>query len=167
MENASKALLIAGEVLIGVLILSMLAYAFQKVYTFADNYKSTKEHEKIVAFNTQYTKYATNTGNGATYIYSEDIVTLTEQVLNWNKITANDNEKIELHILDKSGGIIYSTQKESIKFERETFLDTYKLRGDPTQALVKEYKFSCSVELDSGSGRVNKIITQIQGERDK
>ena len=129
----------------------MLAYAFQKVYTFADNYQSTKEHEKIVAFNTQYTKYATNTGNGATYIYSEDIVTLTEQVLNWNKITANDNEKIELHILDKSGGIIYSTQKESIKFERETFLDTYKLRGDPTQALVKEYKFSCSVELDSGS----------------
>ena len=123
MENASKALLIAGEVLIGVLILSIFAYAFQRIFIFADNYQSIKEHQKIVAFNTQYTKYATNTGDGATYIYSEDVVTLTEQVLNWNKITVNDNEKIELHILDKSGGKIYSTEKLIPEFNRENFLE--------------------------------------------
>ena len=35
MENASKALLIAAEVLIGVIVLSIFAYVFQKVGTFA------------------------------------------------------------------------------------------------------------------------------------
>lgn len=166
MENASKALLIAGEVLIGVIVLSILAYVFQKVFTFADNYQSKNEHQKIVAFNTQYTQYATNTGEGANYIYSEDVVTLTEKVLNWNKITANDNEKIELYILDKNGGKIYSTETVIPNFNREDFMVEYKLRGDPSKAMDKEYKFSCKVELSTSSGRVNRVITQIQGEKD-
>lgn len=163
MENASKALLIAGETLIGVLILTILAYTFQRIYAFAENYQSINERQKIVAFNTQYTKYITNTGSEPTYIYTEDVVTLTEKVLNWNAITADDNEKIELYILDKSGGKIYSTQTVILEFDRENFLEKYKLRADTNQA---EYKFSCRVESNTDSGRVNRIIIQIQGERE-
>lgn len=164
MENASKALLIAGEVLIGVIVLSIFAYVFQKVGTFAENYQNNAEQKKIVAFNTQYTKYATGTGK---YIYSEDVVTLTEQVLNWDQTTVIDSEKIRLNILDERGGLIYSTQtQETYKFDRTTFLDDYKLRGTPSNAGLKEYKFSCDVGINSSSGRVNEIIIQIQGERD-
>lgn len=163
MENASKALLMAGEVLIGIIILSILAYTFQKMSAFAENYQDTKEHQKIVAFNTQYIKYQTGTEE---YIYSEDVVTLTEKVLNWNTITADDNEKIQLYILDKSGGKIYSSETLIPEFNRENFLDRYKLRGDPTNAMKKEYKFSCKIETNTNSGRVSGIIIQIQGERD-
>ncbi len=166
MENASKALLMAGEVLIGIIILSIMAYTFDRIYTFAEDYQGRDQRQKILIFNTQYTKYATATGDEANYIYAEDVVTLTEQTLNWNRTTAIDSEKIELYILDRSGGIIYSTQTAIPEFNRENFLDTYKLRGNPTQASNKEYKFSCKVETDDKSGRVSRITIQIQGERD-
>lgn len=99
MENASKALLIAGEVLIGVIVLSIFAYTFQRVGSFVETYQERTEHRKTIEFNTQYTKYATGSGK---YIYAEDVVTLTEQVLNWNNTTVIDSEKIELNIIDES-----------------------------------------------------------------
>lgn len=165
MENASKALLIAGEVFVGIIVLSMFVYAFQKIYTFAESYQNRAERQKIIAFNTQYTKYITNTGTEITYIYSEDVVTLTEQVTNWNKTTAIDSEKIELNIYAKNNSIIYSTENRNNEFNRKTFLVDYKLNGDPNQN-NKEYKFSCKVEENSDSGRVKKITVQIQGVRD-
>lgn len=166
MENASKALLMAGEALIGVLLLTILAFTFQRIYTFAEDYQSKNNKQKMVVFNTQFTKYATNTGSEPTYIYTEDVVTLTERVLNWNKITADSNEKIVLYILDKDKGEMYSTENVITEFNREVFLDTYKLRGDPTKAEMKEYKFSCEIGVNQSSGRVNQVIIQIQGERD-
>lgn len=164
MENASKALLIAGEVLIGVIVLSIFAFAFQKAYEFAESFQDKSTQQKIVAFNTQYTKYATGTEKS---IYSEDVVTLTEQVLNWNQTTVIDSERIQLNILDERGGPIYSTQTQATdKFDRTTFLDDYKLRGTPSNAGLKEYKFSCDVGISSSSGRVNAITIKIEGTRD-
>lgn len=93
MENASRALLIAGEVLIGVIVLSIFAYAFQNVGAFAENYQERVEHQKTIEFNTKYTKYATGDDK---YLYSEDVVDLVEQVLDWNATTVNDSEKINL-----------------------------------------------------------------------
>ncbi len=157
MENASKALLIAGEVLIGLIVLSIFAFAFQKAYEFAETIQDRSTQQKIVAFNTQYTKYATGTNR---YIYSEDVVTLIEQVINWNKTTAIDSEKIELFVKDETGNVLYST------YNRTEFLEQYKLRGDPSHAEEKEFRFSCNVEMNSSSGRVNKITIQRRGERE-
>lgn len=165
MENASKALLIAGEVLIGIIILSIFVYVFDRMQAFSESYQDNSERQKIIVFNTQYTKYMTQTGSETTYIYAEDVVTLVEQVVNWNKMTAIDSEKIELDILDISGGIIYSTQTALPEFVRSEFLTQYKLTGDPSQQ-NKEYKFSCSVELNNTSGRVNRVVIQIRGVRD-
>ncbi len=156
MENASKALLIAGEVLIGLIVLSIFAFAFQKAYEFAETIQDRATQQKIVAFNTQYTKYATGTSR---YIYSEDVVTLIEQVINWNNTTAIDSEKIELRVEDETGHEIYST------YNRTEFLDEYKLRGDPSHAEEKEFRFSCNVEVNSSSGRVDKITIQRRGVR--
>ena len=156
MENASKALLIAGEVLIGLIVLSIFAFAFQKAYEFAETIQDRKKKKKIVAFNTQYTKYATGTNR---YIYSEDVVTLTEQVINWNNTTAIDSEKIVLSVQDETGELLYST------YNRTEFLDEYKLRGDPSHAEEKEFRFSCNVEVNSSSGRVDKITIQRRGVR--
>lgn len=164
-ENVSKALVMAGEMLIGLIILSIFAYTFQRIYTFAQNYQDTKERQRIIAFNTQFTKYQTRTGDDPTYIYAEDVVTLTEQVIDWNKQATDDSEIIQLNILDRAGGIIYSTQKASSEFERTNFLVTYKLKGDDTQG-NKEYKFSCSAEMDTSSGRVKRLTMQIQGVKD-
>ena len=94
------------------------------------------------------------------YIYSEDVVTLIEQVINWNDTTAIDSEKIELFVKDETGNELYST------YNRTEFLEQYKLRGDPSHAEEKEFRFSCNVEMNSSSGRVNKITIQRRGERE-
>lgn len=163
MENASKALLIAGEVLIGIIVLSIFAYTFQKVYTLVESYQERSEHQKIIEFNTQFTKYATGAGK---YIYTEDIVTITEQVLNYNQITVIDSEKIELNIVDENLKNLYSTKTQSTKpFDRTTFLEDYKLRGDPSHANEKEYRFKCMVKMDSTTSMVNEItIRRFEGE---
>lgn len=160
MENASKALLIAGEVFIGIIVLSIFAYMFQRIYNFAENHQNNAERQKIIVFNTQYTKYATGENN---YIYSEDVVTITERVVNWNRDTAIDSEKINLEIY-KGAERVYPQLSGISNFDRKTFLVDYKLIGDPERD-NKEYKFSCQVGIDENSGRVNEIIIRTQGCR--
>lgn len=165
MENATKALLIAGELLIGVIILSIFAYTFRHIFEFTESYYERQERQKIIQFNSQYTKYITQETNGVEdiYIYAEDVVTITEQAISWNKTTADDSEKITVTILDKSGRLIYSTARE--EFKREDFLRTYKLTGDPSNN-NKEYKFSCTVNLNDTTGRVKEVVMRIQGVRE-
>ena len=58
MENASNALLIAGGVLIGILILSLAVYLFTSFGTTSAEINQRKARQQIVEFNTQYTVYA-------------------------------------------------------------------------------------------------------------
>ena len=57
MENASKALYIAGGVLIALLVLSLFVYMFLIGARFAGNYESAKGWEKIQAFNEKFEVY--------------------------------------------------------------------------------------------------------------
>lgn len=58
MENASNALLIAGGVLIGILILSLAVYLFTSFGTTSAEINQRNARQQIVEFNTQYTVYA-------------------------------------------------------------------------------------------------------------
>ena len=57
MENASKALLMAGGVLIGMLILTLMVTLFMSSKEFSDKYDQTKKEEAIQQFNVNFTKY--------------------------------------------------------------------------------------------------------------
>ena len=83
-ENASKALLLAAEVLIGVIIFSIFAYVFERANLFAEHYKEISDKQSIVEFNAQFISYVTNNSD-MKYIYAEDVVTLANQAINWNE----------------------------------------------------------------------------------
>lgn len=66
----------------------------------------------------------------------------------------------------KVGGELYSTNMQTInQFNRATFLEEYKLRGDPSHANEKEYRFRCMVEIDGTTNRVTRITIRRSGER--
>lgn len=57
MENASKALLMAAGILIGVLLLTLMVALFSSSKSLFDSYDTTKQSEAIQQFNVNFTKY--------------------------------------------------------------------------------------------------------------
>ena len=57
MENASKALLMAGGILIGVLILALMVTLFLSSRELSTSYEQAKQSEAIQQFNVNFTKY--------------------------------------------------------------------------------------------------------------
>lgn len=57
MENATKALLIAGGVLIAIIIMSVMVITFQKTGNVSKTYDKTIDQEEISKFNENFTRY--------------------------------------------------------------------------------------------------------------
>lgn len=57
MENASKALIMAGGILLGVLILALMVTLFASSKSLSNSYETTKQSEAVQQFNTNFTKY--------------------------------------------------------------------------------------------------------------
>ncbi len=57
MENASKALLMAAGILVGILILSLMTTLFVSSKQLSTSYDKTKNEEAIQQFNVNFTKY--------------------------------------------------------------------------------------------------------------
>ena len=80
MENASKALIIAGAVLIGILIISMGVLLATTLQRTAKTYYTSMNTNEIQKFNSEITKNFI-IENGNTYITAQGIITL-KNILN-------------------------------------------------------------------------------------
>lgn len=70
MENATKALQIAGGVLLAILIIALLVRAFTNIKIFQKAKLSEEEQAEVLAFNEQYTKYI------GQYVYGTEVRSL-------------------------------------------------------------------------------------------
>lgn len=94
MENASKALIMAGGVLIGILILSLAAYLFVDLGSTSAEITAQNAQKQITEFNSKFTVYENY--NDIT-IY--DIVSLAAYAKENNKYYKDvENEKISVKI---------------------------------------------------------------------
>ena len=57
MENASKALIMAAEILIGVMVISIAVYMFQNFAGYSEETYKQMEQAQIEEFNSQFTKF--------------------------------------------------------------------------------------------------------------
>ena len=80
MENASKALLMAGGVLLGILILSLAVYLFSNFGGASSRIHDNIEDNQTAQFNSQFTKYV---GNENVTIH--DVVTMANLATENNK----------------------------------------------------------------------------------
>ena len=78
MENASKALLIAGGILLTMLVIGVLFFARSRVSEFYDEQDEFKEVEDIAKFNVQFTNYQNRD------VYGYEIISLANKIIDYN-----------------------------------------------------------------------------------
>ncbi len=86
MENASKALLIAGGVLIAMLMVGLLVYSFGSISGYFKEEETKEQVEQLAAFNNQYEAYNRKLLRGT------DVVSIVNKVLDNNKRYEDEQE---------------------------------------------------------------------------
>ena len=82
MENASKALLIAGGILIAILIVTVAVYLFANYSSIGESYGQTLQTTEIQKFNENFTRY-----EGREDITIQEIITLYNYVEEYKEKT--------------------------------------------------------------------------------
>lgn len=104
MENASKALLIAGGVLIAIIIVSLLVRTYGSIGRFQKQQLSIEETERIEKFNKEYTKYQ------GQYVYGTEVITVINK-------SANDSttSTVDVFVDNKKVDSTYINSIENLK----------------------------------------------------
>ena len=139
MENASKALLMAGGVLIGILVLSLIAYLFIYFGNQSQDFRDTMYQKQLTKYNAQYTVY-----DGRENLTIYDVVTVIN-IAYENNIKYKDDTDYYVYV--KVDNV------EKANPEQTGFTDSIT-------ALIqknRESKFSCKVSFYDESGRVKKV----------
>lgn len=148
MENASKALIMAAGVLMGVVILTLAVYLYA---TFSSQVEETEQiisDNQLNQFNSQFTSY-----EGKDDITVYDILTVTNLAINYNKTN-------EFKITDTNYYIgIYKDNKIINKDDYSSpdllgNLDN-EMKSENGKLVLKKY--SCTVFLNENTGRVIKV----------
>lgn len=87
MENASKALIIAGSVLIALLIIGALLLMFNSLSSYQEVQTQEVREAQVVEFNNQYETYLRNNVRGS------DMISLMNRIIDYNARKANNSEE--------------------------------------------------------------------------
>lgn len=147
MENASKALMIAAGVLMGLLIASLGIYLFHIFGDYVSNTQAEIAENTLAQFNQQYLKY-----NGLDNLTIQDIVTVKNNALQNNysyssytltpNIAGDNNDFIDVYIQGE-GWILDMSDEELLVNELENNLAT------PT--------YTCIVHVNENTQKVNRV----------
>ena len=137
MENASKALIIAGGVLIAILVISLLVYFYSSLKNLqAANY-SVDISEQMAEFNKQYDVYYRNN------IYGSELLSLTNKVVDYNTKYREDDgyTKLDLEVIFKNNITAYENNKavEIIKSGQKYDSETLKSKATYLDDKISEY----------------------------
>lgn len=150
MENASKALLMAAGVLMGVVILSLAAYLFVTFSSSADDVKSEIANNQLNKFNSQFLAYEQRED-----LTVYDILTAVNLAENNNKyyqLEPGDTNYITVKV---DNSVVNSTDIEK-KIKPESLEKEGEMKEDNLGGKsLKNYR--CNVLLSNITGRVNAV----------
>ena len=162
MENASKALIMAAGVLIGIMILSLAVYLFATFGSTSAELHKQKETDQLNQFNSQFTSYA---GKEDITIY--DVITVSNLATENNKYyelerldslpTTNEVANNYIGVLLDNERLDYgkSTANETINKKYNSKINDELKEINGTQKYLKKY--TCKVDISSNTGRVYKV----------
>ena len=130
MENASKALVMAGGVLIALLIIGALMLMFNNLSVYQNQQDKDRENEQVAEFNNQFMPY------------EKDNLTLMELKSIYNKLESNNSIYPERNI-NHNIKVIYSNIDDDFKSLPEE---------DKQNA-----RFSCKITGHNSDGYINKM----------
>ena len=118
MENISKALIIAGGVLLGIIIVSIFMVMFTRMSNMQLEQDEMIKVEQLAAFNAEYEAY------NKKVMYGVDVITLINKAKRNNeKYNGNSNYKITITL----DGVEMSNSSSLIEEDKEKYI--YKCTG--------------------------------------
>ncbi len=165
MENASKALIMAAGILIGVIVLSIFAYEFITISNTGEQYGQEIRKRQISEFNSQFEAYAYEYSyenpNLATprRLKVQEVVRLFYLVSDWNKNNEDDQIDITVpnSIANRYGQTTNFAYGRQDNFKYEMFLQEKSVVNNGSQ---KSYAvFQCVIGNDAydANGRIRKL----------
>jgi len=158
MENASKALLIAAEVLVAVLVISVGVALFSSFAGSSKNIVQKLEESKVAEFNDNFFKY-----------YGDNVIVTAHDVVTMANVAKQNNIDYEIQDNSKYNNNSYYVQIQvgkDLNFEKKTeneysnFIKNNMLVQDEDGKLTKTKLFKCKKIITSEqTGRV--IFIQI------
>lgn len=147
MENASKALLIAGGIFLGIITLSILVVLMNNISNIGSSQEEKRKAEELAAWNAEWEAY--NKG----FLRGADVLTVVNKAKQNNIEYKNNLEyqvEVKVNINPDEGWYEYLPDAE---VQKEVALRT-------------THVFSCvNIEYSEKTGRVNKIEYKIADRR--
>lgn len=132
MENISKALLIVGALLIGIILLGATVYLLRNAKGMGSEYQDTMSVQEVMQFNQDILYKLTFDSNTKTY-------------------TATPQQLISIKNLIKE-------KEEKYKIEIKNNIDTITLNGNDNETFLKENNSKYEVKIGyAENGRINSI----------
>lgn len=166
MENASKALIMAGGVLIGVLILSLAAYLFINFGEQSRKVQEQIQQNQIIQFNSKFNIYAGKQRTATIY----NVISVAKSAIEYNRDRPTSEQiKIYLTTTSKANEPLHETLNPEIsanaRKRQDELISSYNgiVEEDATKPdnnnLILKYKFECRIsdsDYDS-SGRIKVV----------
>lgn len=148
MENASKALLMAAGVLIGLLILSLAVYLFANFSSTSNQIHEKIEQDQINQFNAQFTIYQGRNDNTVYDILT--VINLAKDNNNSKELMQNEvwNDYITVNVEAVGSGLERNSQ------EAQQTIDKFLKENLKEEEL---FKYTCGIEISELTQRVKKI----------
>ena len=133
MENALKALVIAGGVLLGVLTITIVIYTFSSASTVSNAQKHQEEMKRLNAWNAEWEAY------NRTLLYGSQVLTVCNKAEQNNLEAQNNQYNVQV--------IVY---KNGSKITKDIFINS----ADERKAIYK-----CKeMHYNQTTGRIDKIV---------
>ena len=138
MENASKALSIAGGILIAMMVISLGVYLFINARNVGTSYEQGMETGEVQKFNSNFISF-----EGRDDVTIQEIVSIAKFAKQYEEQT-----EIEVQVKFRGSDITEKTEKDYV-----SLIKTYSLNGSDE---IRYFRCN-SIEYDENTGKVNLI----------
>ncbi len=158
MENASKALIIAGSILLSILIIALGMFIFSSSSSTSDTMGSTLSENEKQTFNIKFEKYLGKQSGSSV----ASLVSTIRSTAVSNKTSADMIVSVDFYDKEEKNNVQLAGQHElTDDSEDENISTSGYVEGlsNITNSLVKSHDYEVSVEYNQ-SGLVSKVIIE-------
>lgn len=155
MENASKALTIAGGVLIGVLLISLLVAAFNNLRSYQKVKDDEENFKQSIVTNSDYERYLKDTG-----IYGSELLSLVNKVNDYNSRRTDDKTYVKVTI-----NVRIPDNKNSLFYKIGT--TEYGFKANNTYNQEKIESIMTKIEQNTNNSNIEKLLYNIKNSKFK
>ena len=158
MESASKALLIAAGVLMGILVLSLVLMLWANLSNYQANSGGSDKEDQLASFNQEFTQFSRNN------VYGSDLISIVNKIESYNKNNPDFfNDRVQYEPIELSVNFDTGNRSEALSGSftgNKTITNT----RDDTYQMINKYT---ELEQKYGKSVIQKLSANRQRLKDK